>query len=107
MKKICFCLLLVQCQFLHAQNVGIGTTAPNNSAMLDIISTSKGLLIPRMTGAQRTAIPSPAIGLMVIQTNTETVPPSSPGLYLFEGFGVSGIWRRIARTDEITSGTST
>jgi hypothetical protein len=36
--------------------VGIGTTTPDNSAMLDVSSTDKGLLIPRMTKAQRDAI---------------------------------------------------
>jgi len=90
----------------NAQNIGIGTSTPNSSAQLDVSSTTKGMLIPRMTGAQRAAIPSPATGLLVIQTNTETAPPSSTGLYIFEGSGVSGTWRRIARADEITGGTS-
>lgn len=53
----------------HAQSVGVGTNTPNNSAQLDITSTSKGLLIPRMTTVQRTAIASPAAGLMVYDTN--------------------------------------
>ena len=35
------------------QNVGIGTTSPDNSAVLDIQSASKGLLIPRMSLEQR------------------------------------------------------
>ncbi|HWR33222.1 MAG TPA: hypothetical protein VN451_06845 [Chitinophagaceae bacterium] len=108
MKKIIFGLLVMaQYHSLTAQSVGIGTTTPSASALLDVTSTSKGLLIPRMTGAQRTAIATPAIGLMVIQTNTEIVPPSSPGLYLCEQVGAFPVWRRIARTDEITSGTST
>ncbi len=45
--------------------VGIGTTDPNGSAALDITSTTKGLLIPRMTAAQRDAIISPAQGLII------------------------------------------
>lgn len=100
-------LAIFAANLLLAQSVGIGTTNPNSSAQLDITSTTKGLLIPRMTGAQRNAIPSAPAGLMVIQTNTETLPPSSPGLYLREQVGLSLVWRRIARTDEITSGTST
>ncbi len=44
-------------------------TLPDNSAMLDVKSTSQGLLIPRMTLAQRNAIASPATGLMVFQTD--------------------------------------
>lgn len=53
-------------------NVGIGTTTPNSSAVLDITSTSKGLLVPRMTTAERTAITSPAKGLMVFDNNTSS-----------------------------------
>jgi hypothetical protein len=54
----------------HAQSVGIGTPTPNGSAQLDITSTSRGLLIPRMTSAQRLAITTPAAGLMVYETTT-------------------------------------
>jgi hypothetical protein len=54
-------------------NVGIGTNAPNASALLDISSTTKGLLIPRMTTAQRTAIATPATGLLVFDTDTKTI----------------------------------
>ncbi|MFT3681647.1 MAG: hypothetical protein QM791_15355 [Ferruginibacter sp.] len=55
-----------------SQNVGIGTNTPNASAQLDISSTTKGLLIPRMTSAQRTAIASPAGGLMVYETTSSS-----------------------------------
>lgn len=55
-----------------AQNVGIGTQSPAVSAALDITSTSKGLLVPRMTTAQRTAIVSPANGLMVYDITTSS-----------------------------------
>jgi hypothetical protein len=41
---------------------------PDNTTMVDIISTTKGLLIPRMTSTQRIAITSPAVGLMVFDT---------------------------------------
>ena len=49
--------------------VGIGTTTPDPSAALDITSTTGGLLIPRMTNAQRLAITPPAAGLMVFVTD--------------------------------------
>lgn len=88
---------------LFSQNIGIGTTSPATSAQLDVTSTSKGLLIPRMTGSQRNAIASPVAGLIVYQTNFEIVSPSSPGFYVYE----SGGWKRIARADEIAGGTST
>lgn len=56
-----------------AQSIGIGTTSPNSSAMLDVSSTTKGMLVPRMTTAQRTAIASPANGLIVYDTDTKSV----------------------------------
>ncbi len=52
-----------------AGNVGIGTIAPSASAMLEMSSTSGGLLIPRMTAAQKVAIGTPATGLLIYQTD--------------------------------------
>src|SRR5690242_8252768 len=73
MKKL-FLLPILLLTFVHArsQSVGIGTTIPNASSILDLSSTTKGLLAPRMTTAQRTAIVSPANGLMVYDTNTNS-----------------------------------
>jgi uncharacterized protein (TIGR02145 family) len=48
--------------------VGIGTTTPVNSAKLDITSTSKGFLVPRMNTTQRNAITNPATGLIIYNT---------------------------------------
>jgi len=50
--------------------VGIGTTSPNASAKLQLDSTTKGFLPPRMTTTQRNAIASPAAGLMIYNTTT-------------------------------------
>ena len=76
-----FFLLVLVSAISFAQNVGINSdgSAPHSSAMLDIKSTSGGLLIPRMTEEQRTQIQSPAQGLMVYQTT------SPAGFYYFEG----------------------
>lgn len=49
--------------------IGIGTTVPDATAILDITSTAKGILAPRMTTAQRTAITTPAQGLLVYDTD--------------------------------------
>lgn len=51
-------------------NVGIGNSSPHASAALEISSTSRGLLIPRMTESERDGISSPAIGLQIYNTNT-------------------------------------
>ncbi len=47
---------------------GINTTTPEQSAILDVYSTNKGFLPPRLTTAQRDAIASPAVGLMIYNT---------------------------------------
>ena len=52
--------------------VGVNTTSPNNSAQLQVDSTTKGFLPPRMTTTQRTSITTPAEGLMVYDTTTKT-----------------------------------
>lgn len=58
--------------FAQSTNVGIGTSSPHNSALLDMQSTSKGILVPRMNSSQRSAISTPATGLLVFDTNTES-----------------------------------
>jgi len=67
MKKLCLMIILFYTvNTLTAQSVGIGTNTPNTSAQLDVASTTRGLLIPRMTTTQRNNIASPiAAGLMV------------------------------------------
>jgi len=73
------CLVLFSIT-LKSQNVGISTTGltPDASAMLDIVSTSKGLLIPRMTYAQMTGIGTPATGLLAYATD-------GIGFYFYNG----------------------
>jgi len=50
--------------------VGIGTSTPDASSLLDVDSTTQGLLPPRMTTTQRDAISSPAAGLIIYNTTT-------------------------------------
>ena len=76
-----------------AQNVGVGTSTPAASAQLDVSSTTKGFLPPRMTTAQRIAIAAPAEGLLVYQTT------GSKGYYYF----ISGAWTRLADEKTYTS----
>lgn len=71
--------------FPASGSVGIGTTTPNASAILEIQSTGKGLLIPRMTKAQREAIVAPANGLLIYQTN------NAKGFYYYNGTGWSAM----------------
>lgn len=76
--KSLFVLFLLITASSFAQ-VGIGNTNPNASSVLDITSTSAGILVPRMTEAQRSAISSPATGLLVYQTNNTT------GFWYYDG----------------------
>jgi hypothetical protein len=64
-----------------SQSVSVNNTgaAADSTAMLDVSSTTKGLLIPRMTSQQRTAIVTPATGLLVYQTNGDA------GFYYYNG----------------------
>jgi len=50
-------------------NVGIGTANPDSKAILDLTSTSKGFLLPRMTTIQRGLISTPSQGLLVFDTD--------------------------------------
>lgn len=76
-----FFVFLLFSGFLQAQSVGINSTGANadGSAMLDVVSTTKGLLVPRMTAAQIAAIASPATGLLAFQTD------GTAGYYYYTG----------------------
>lgn len=80
--------LLLGIQSYAQTGVAINTTGnePDNSAMLDVSSTEKGMLIPRMTEAQRTAIDTPAKGLLVYQND------GTGGFYYYDG----SAWTRLA-----------
>ncbi len=79
-------LLAFFVNFIAVAQVGIGTTSPDASAELEVVSTSKGVLIPRMIQTQRDAITSPANGLMIYQTD------NTPGFYFYDGSG----WVKVA-----------
>ncbi len=82
MKKIVFTLLLLP--FIFQAQVGINTTTPDASSMLDINATDKGLLIPRVSIPNLNAaspITAPATSLLVYNTNTTT----GAGFYYWDG----------------------
>ena len=89
MKGYILALCMTASLFAGAQNVGVGTATPDNSAMLDVNSSSKGMLLPRMTSLQRKAISNPATGLLVFDTDKGS-------LMFFDGAS----WRAMAFTDE-------
>jgi trimeric autotransporter adhesin len=85
LKSIFILNLVFYFQFSNAQ-VGIGTTAPNASSILDVVSTNKGLLIPRVTLTSTTS-PSPLLshvaGMQVY--NTVTAGDVTPAQYYNDG----------------------
>ncbi len=76
--------------------VGIGTDTPAASALLEVTSDSKGVLIPRMTSTERTGISNPAEGLLVYQTN------SPSGFYYRSG----STWVRLVNSNETVASSS-
>lgn len=96
MKKLLLLALLTVSGSAFAQNVGIGTNKPDESAILDLKSSNKGFLLPRLTEKQKGLIPQPAEGLMIYQTD------SNQGVYLFQG----GNWKNIGNTNVTTTGTT-
>lgn len=73
---VIFCFFTLQSTIAQ---VGIGTTTPDASSVLDITATDKGMLVPRLTQAQKNTIASPANGLLIYQTNGAT------GFYYYNG----------------------
>jgi hypothetical protein len=81
---------------LSLTQVAINTdgSTPDNSAMLDVKSTSKGLLVQRMTQTSRNAIASPANGLLIYQTD------NTPGYYYNSGTTITLQWQKLSPVDD-------
>ena len=88
MKNICTLLAAVLLTATTYAQIGINNENPDASAALDITSTTGGLLVPRMTAAQRDAISSPAIGLMIYQTD------GTAGFYYYNGSSWEGYYSK-------------
>jgi hypothetical protein len=78
--------------FPSTGSTGIGTITPSASSLLEIKSTKKGLLIPRMTKTQRDAIAAPATGLLIYQNN------ATPGFYYYDG----AAWKAVSSASSST-----
>jgi uncharacterized protein (TIGR02145 family) len=77
-------------------NIGVGTTSPDASAVLDVSSTTKGLLPPRMNKVQRDAIATPAEGLMISCTDCNV-----QGLHQY----INGSWQAMMTSTTGNYGT--
>lgn len=76
-----------------AQNVGIGTTTPQASAVLDLSSTTKGLLVPRMNSTQMNSIATPANGLMIYNTDDTSLYVFRKNIFSRLSHGNDNIWK--------------
>jgi hypothetical protein len=81
-------LILFSFGFGYSQ-IGINNPTPNSSAELDIASTSKGILVPRMTRAERLLIAAPSESLLVYQT--DAVGLELPGFYYYQS-----VWKSLS-----------
>ena len=79
-------------------NIG-GDDQPARTSILDIKSTNKGVLIPRMTGIQRLNIANPDTGLLVYQPLSSIAPRSFAGLY---HYNAQGIWELVTNASDAT-----
>lgn len=88
MNKLAIISLLFSTSFAFSQ-VGIGTTSPDNSAMLQVESADKGVLIPRISLIDVTnatsPVNTPATGLVIWNTNTAVTGGNGEGFYFFNG----------------------
>lgn len=79
LKNYSFLFILLLSSTISLAQVGIGTTTPHTSAMLELNSSDKGLLIPSMTQIQKNSIVSPTVGLLIFQTD------ASSGFWYYNG----------------------
>jgi hypothetical protein len=81
MKKFALLLAGILCihSYCNSQSVGIGTSKPDSSSILELKSSTQGFLFTRMSEIERLNILSPAQGLIVYQNNADS------GFYYFEG----------------------
>lgn len=73
MKKFFLIICSILLSFGLEAQVGINTSTPHASSALDIESSNQGVLLSRMTTAQKIAIVSPAPGLLVYDTDTKCI----------------------------------
>jgi hypothetical protein len=98
MKLLSLTVFLFTIHLLNAQ-IGIGTTSPAPSSLLDVESNSKGILIPRMIEGDKNAIDDPDNGLLIYQTD------ETPGFYYYDN--VSSAWSLLANKLESDKGFNT
>ena len=93
MKKLVLSVAFIAATTMSFAQVGIGTTTPDASAALDITSTTRGLLPPRLTQAQMNIVASPVEGLMVYCSDC-----AAKGMYVYTG----SVWEQLGGDAVVT-----
>ena len=99
MKAIIFVALLLSSTILFSQ-VGVNTTSPDPSAMLDVSATDKGLLVPRISltninTSSLDGVNTAANGLLIYNTNAGVVSGDGVGFYWFNGT----LWNKLVTSN--------
>ena len=104
-------LLTTTAALAQTGGVTIGATqAADASAALDVISSAKGALLPRLTAAQRLGIATPAPGLIVFQTDAPTSGTGAgtgSGFWFNSGTGAAPAWQRLADSRDVSYSPAT
>ena len=94
---------------VHSQSLGLNNATPDASSIIDMVATNRGVLVPRMLAANKTAIASPATGLLIYQTDGtagfyyNAGTPGAPNWVLLlnpnTGWGLTGNAATVAGTN--------
>ena len=97
--KITILLIVMICSLRSMAQVGLGTSSPNANAAIDVVSTSQGILFPRLTTTQRDAIVSPAKGLTIFNTTLNCIQTNI-------GTALAVNWKCLTGISPSTNGTA-
>ncbi|HEV7782309.1 MAG TPA: hypothetical protein VGO58_13640 [Chitinophagaceae bacterium] len=105
MKKLVFLMVVAGSTFVSVaqNNIGIGTTSPHPSAIVDMTSTNKGMLVPRMSSAFRLGIASPAKGLLVFDNTNSFWFHNGTAWAELPGGGGDATWQTVQDSIAYTS----
>ena len=90
-------MILLGVNYSSFAQVGIGTTNPDASSILDVVSTDKGVLIPRLTTAEKNAIVNPANALLIFNLTTNSFEYNS-------GTPATPVWGQIIASSSVCIG---
>ncbi|WP_411030524.1 beta strand repeat-containing protein [Spongiimicrobium sp. 3-5] len=100
MKKCLLSIVLLMSAMSYAQ-IGVGTIVPDNSSQMEVVSSDKGVLIPRIalqSSADNTTITN-GNKLSLLVFNTSNIADITPGYYYWDG----AKWQRFSNPDDVAA----